>query len=281
MRVFVQISELYTSVLPLSPLQGQISSSLDYVESQQKDLAAILDSYEEQIGDLVDQSTTSAGWRGNSGQAEKEREKACVLLPLPSSLSSLTLSPQVHSRHFALQLARHDFHFPHFPHPDPQLSLPLPPPLHHHRHNARRPPHPDRRDPQRAPWKPQMDRRDDREPSEERQRARGEGRRGGEQDVGESGAAWEGNGVGSVESCEAVGVGWNWGFWLGVPCFSFPLKGLGGAEGCSPIERERAGARRVRVASVGTGFTRGLRLLGSKGRGIVEPFRQGSSVELR
>lgn len=71
-----QISNLYTSLLPLSPLQGQISSSLDYVEAQQKDLSDILDSYEAQIGDLVDQSSTSNGWRGNSGMAEKEREKA-------------------------------------------------------------------------------------------------------------------------------------------------------------------------------------------------------------
>lgn len=77
--LFEQISELYKSVLPLSPLQGQISSSLDYVENQQKDLAAILDSYEAQVGELVDQSSTSAGWRGNSGQAEKEREKAYVV----------------------------------------------------------------------------------------------------------------------------------------------------------------------------------------------------------
>lgn len=72
----LQISALYASVLPLSPLQTQISSSLDYVENQQKELSAILDSYESQIDDLVDQSTASAGWRGNSGQAEKEREKA-------------------------------------------------------------------------------------------------------------------------------------------------------------------------------------------------------------
>lgn len=71
-----QISSLYKAVLPLSPLQGQITSSLDYVESQQKDLSDILDSYEAQVGELVDQSATSAGWRGNSGQAEKEREKA-------------------------------------------------------------------------------------------------------------------------------------------------------------------------------------------------------------
>lgn len=60
----------------MSPLQDKIISSLDYVEGQQKDLSAILDSYEAQIEGLVDQSTASAGWRGNSGQAEKEREKA-------------------------------------------------------------------------------------------------------------------------------------------------------------------------------------------------------------
>ena len=52
---------------------------MDYVENQQKDLSSILDSYEEQIGGLVEQSGTSNGWRGNSGLAEKEREKAFVI----------------------------------------------------------------------------------------------------------------------------------------------------------------------------------------------------------
>lgn len=88
-----KISSLYAAVLPLSPLQTQISSSLGYVESQQKDLAAILDSYEAQIGDLVDQSSTSAGWRGNTGQAEKERERAYTLATsLSNSLDTTSSS---------------------------------------------------------------------------------------------------------------------------------------------------------------------------------------------
>ena len=62
--------------MPLSPLQGQINTVLDYIEAQQKDMSAILDNYEAQVGDLVEKSATSAGWRGNAGHAEKEREKA-------------------------------------------------------------------------------------------------------------------------------------------------------------------------------------------------------------
>lgn len=90
-----KISELYTSVLPLSSMQGQISSSLDYIEAQQKDLSAILDNYEAQVGDLVEKSATTAGWRGNAGQAEKEREKAYTLATslsnsLDTTSSSLT-----------------------------------------------------------------------------------------------------------------------------------------------------------------------------------------------
>jgi len=75
---FSQISQLYNSVLPLSPLQTQITSSLDYIEGQQKELSDVLDSYEKEIGDLVDQSATGAGWRGGNGAggAEREREKA-------------------------------------------------------------------------------------------------------------------------------------------------------------------------------------------------------------
>lgn len=87
-----QISQLYNSVLPLSPLQTSITTSLDYVEAQQKDLAAILDSYEAQIGDLVDQAGTGAG-RGGVGAAEKEREQAYALAnQLSGSLDSTATS---------------------------------------------------------------------------------------------------------------------------------------------------------------------------------------------
>lgn len=90
-----QISQLYNSVLPLSPLQTQITSSLDYIESQQKELSDVLDSYEKEIGDLVDQSATGAGWRGGSGagSAEREREKAYNLATsLSSSLDTTSTS---------------------------------------------------------------------------------------------------------------------------------------------------------------------------------------------
>lgn len=76
-------------MLPLKPLEGQITSSLDYVEAQQKELGDILDSYEAQVGELVDQSATSSGWRGaGHGQAEKEREKACVRFSCPCARPS-------------------------------------------------------------------------------------------------------------------------------------------------------------------------------------------------
>lgn len=88
-----QISQLYNSVLPLAPLQTSITTSLDYVEAQQKDLAAILDSYEAQIGDLVDQAGTGAGYRGGAGAAEKEREQAYALAnALSGSLDSTATS---------------------------------------------------------------------------------------------------------------------------------------------------------------------------------------------
>lgn len=90
-----QISQLYNSVLPLSPLQTQITSSLDYIESQQKELSDVLDNYEKEIGDLVDQSATGAGWRGGSGAggAEREREKAYTLATsLSSSLDTTSTS---------------------------------------------------------------------------------------------------------------------------------------------------------------------------------------------
>lgn len=87
---------MYNSVLPLSPLQTTITSSLDYIESQQSDLSSILDAYEAQIGDLVDQSSTSsAGLSRGGSAAEKEREQAYQLAStlsnsLDSTSSSLT-----------------------------------------------------------------------------------------------------------------------------------------------------------------------------------------------
>lgn len=98
---FVQISELYSQLLPLAPLQTQITSSLDSVEAQQKDLSDVLDSYESQMDGLVDQSAggASAGggagaWRGaDAGRAEKEREKAYQLASaLTGSLDNTSAS---------------------------------------------------------------------------------------------------------------------------------------------------------------------------------------------
>ncbi|KAL8279897.1 hypothetical protein RQP46_007747 [Phenoliferia psychrophenolica] len=90
-----KISALYTSVLPLPELQRNISGQLDYVESHQKELSERLDAYEAQIDGLVEQTSTSSGWRGNSGNAEKEREKAYTLASslstsLDTTASSLT-----------------------------------------------------------------------------------------------------------------------------------------------------------------------------------------------
>lgn len=97
-----QISKLYNAVLPLSPLQTTITSSLDYIESQQADLSSILDSYESQISDLVDLSAMSSSGLGRSvggagagggSAAEKERERAYQLATdLSQSLDSTSTS---------------------------------------------------------------------------------------------------------------------------------------------------------------------------------------------
>ena len=78
-----QISALYNSVLPLPDLQRNITSQLDFVEAHQADLGNMLTAYEAEMDGLVELATTSAGRRGNSGNAEKERERACVS-PFPS-----------------------------------------------------------------------------------------------------------------------------------------------------------------------------------------------------
>lgn len=84
-------------MLPLSPLQTTITSSLDYIEAQQVDLAAVLDSYESQITDLVDQSAVTSSGLGRSvgggSAAEKERERAYQLATsLSHSLDSTSTS---------------------------------------------------------------------------------------------------------------------------------------------------------------------------------------------
>lgn len=100
-RRTAQISALYQSVLPLSPLQSGITSSLDYIESQQSELSSVLDAYEAQIGDLVDQSAVGAGafarsqggGGGGAGGADKEREQAYALATqLSNSLDTTSSS---------------------------------------------------------------------------------------------------------------------------------------------------------------------------------------------
>lgn len=66
-----QITELYTSLQNTEPMQNQITNSLDYVETQQKELSAILDSYEKSVGDM----TTSVNPHMGSG-ADAERDKS-------------------------------------------------------------------------------------------------------------------------------------------------------------------------------------------------------------
>jgi nuclear pore complex protein Nup62 len=62
---------LYSSLQSTEPVQQKVSSSLDYVESQQKELSLILDSYEKQVGDILGSSDTS-----HLIGADAEREKA-------------------------------------------------------------------------------------------------------------------------------------------------------------------------------------------------------------
>lgn len=98
---------MYTAALPLSPLQAQINTSLDYIETQQRDLGSILDSYEAQIGDLSGGQNGASSFLGSSasagalaltsggpgGQAEREREKAYSLAAsLSSSLDTTSAS---------------------------------------------------------------------------------------------------------------------------------------------------------------------------------------------
>lgn len=91
-------------MLPLSPLQSSVTSSLDYIEAQQAELASVLDAYEAQLPDLVDQSAlganassrgpgAGAGAGAGGGSAEKEREGAYKLAAhLSNSLDTTSSS---------------------------------------------------------------------------------------------------------------------------------------------------------------------------------------------
>ncbi|PLW51943.1 hypothetical protein PCASD_00918 [Puccinia coronata f. sp. avenae] len=70
-----QISMLYDELQQIEPIQNSIDQTLDYVESQQKELSAALEDYERQLSNsqVQDFSATSTG-RGRT--AAQEREEA-------------------------------------------------------------------------------------------------------------------------------------------------------------------------------------------------------------
>ncbi|GAA96196.1 uncharacterized protein L969DRAFT_91651 [Mixia osmundae IAM 14324] len=65
------ISRLYTALLATEPTQASIDQSLDYVETQQKELSSILDSYEQNVTEILGEP--------RAGQSDNEREKAYAL----------------------------------------------------------------------------------------------------------------------------------------------------------------------------------------------------------
>lgn len=67
-----QIAELFTSLQATEPVQQKITSSLDYVEGQQKEMSLILDSYEKQVNDLLGPGDHPANLYGGP-DAERER----------------------------------------------------------------------------------------------------------------------------------------------------------------------------------------------------------------
>lgn len=91
-----EISKLYNSLQALDPVATTITESLDYVESQQKEMSAVLDGYEAQLDEILANRAQQQGGSGSSS-GPSEREKAYQLAEslnnqlddLSRSLSSL------------------------------------------------------------------------------------------------------------------------------------------------------------------------------------------------
>jgi nuclear pore complex protein Nup62 len=91
-----EISKLYNGLSALDPVANTISESLDYVESQQKEMASVLDSYEAQLDELLagrNSNSMILGSSGHQGSAMSEREKAYQLAEtLNNQLDDLSTS---------------------------------------------------------------------------------------------------------------------------------------------------------------------------------------------
>lgn len=80
-----EISKLYNSLQALDPVSNTISESLDYVESQQKEMSNVLDGYEAQLDEMLagraQQQQQQHGILGSSSSssANSERERAYQL----------------------------------------------------------------------------------------------------------------------------------------------------------------------------------------------------------
>jgi nuclear pore complex protein Nup62 len=78
-----EMSRLLTNISKAEERQGGIEQTLDYVEQQQTELNTLLDSYENQMGDMLQSGVGSGlGAKGSSadaGAADSEREKSYAL----------------------------------------------------------------------------------------------------------------------------------------------------------------------------------------------------------
>ena len=89
-----EISKLYNGLSALDPVANTISESLDYVESQQKEMGSVLDSYEAQLDELLAGRNSNSMILGQQqGSAISEREKAYQLAEtLNNQLDDLSTS---------------------------------------------------------------------------------------------------------------------------------------------------------------------------------------------
>lgn len=80
-----EIGKLTRELLGAEEQQMRIEQSLDYIETEQKELSEMLDQYEQQVGSIIESASTS-GWNASSlarrtqsietGAADAERDRA-------------------------------------------------------------------------------------------------------------------------------------------------------------------------------------------------------------
>lgn len=76
-----KIARLLGQVGEIEPAQSQIEHALDYIETQQQQLASTLDTYERQVDDLLGDApgSSATSLRTEAGGADAERERAYAL----------------------------------------------------------------------------------------------------------------------------------------------------------------------------------------------------------